>query len=172
MKDDHKGNVRSFNTFVAHQRDQLTGRGQVVDELLTHLFDAYLTGVPNEEFHRYIESYRNRWDDGETMDAEQLMRNALVKYETITQRQASINEGEVKVMALVAKKEEANKDQAATMIGLLKQLEANLAQKTTSNNGNKQSKPRKMPEWKKKAPSDKDPKTKTENGFLNKDLEE
>ena len=64
MKNEHKGNVRDFNIYVAEQRDQLRGRGHDVNELLTHLFDAYLNGVNDEEFHRYIESYQNQYDDG------------------------------------------------------------------------------------------------------------
>jgi hypothetical protein len=51
MKHELKGNVREFNAYVAEQRNQLIGRRQGVNELITHLFDAYLNGVADEEFH-------------------------------------------------------------------------------------------------------------------------
>jgi hypothetical protein len=77
--DEHKGNIRTFNIYVAEQREQLLGRGKSVEELVTFLFDAYLN-VPDEEFRRYIEVYRDRHDEGKPIDDETLMRVALNKY--------------------------------------------------------------------------------------------
>ena len=57
-----RGNVREFNTYVEQQVDALAGRGQVVDELIMHLFTAYGT-VADDRFARYIESYRNEFKD-------------------------------------------------------------------------------------------------------------
>lgn len=102
MMDEMKGNVRNFNVYASEQRDQLVGRGHTVEELLTHLFDAYLNGVPDEEFHRYIEMHRNKYDDGATIDADELMRLAVTKYDTIMQRKEAGLEGEKKIMALKA----------------------------------------------------------------------
>ena len=74
-----KGNVREFNLYVAEQRDQLLGRGAEVSELITFLFEAYLNGVADEEFHRYIETYRNQFDDNIIIAPERLMQLALTK---------------------------------------------------------------------------------------------
>jgi hypothetical protein len=100
LRDEFKGNVREFNVYVANLRDELTGRGQQVDELVAHLFDAYTQSVPNDEFHRYIEMHRNMYDDGLVLSSEQLMRHAVTKYDTINQRSSAAQEGEPPVLAL------------------------------------------------------------------------
>jgi hypothetical protein len=114
MCDEFKGNVRDFDVRVASLRDQLLDRGQQVDELVTHLFDAYTDSVPNEEFKLYIEMHRNMFDDGLELSSEQLMRHALTKYDTINQRLVTKQEGEPAVLALraaVSKQEnKANND--------------------------------------------------------------
>jgi hypothetical protein len=38
---DFNGDIREFNIFVNNTTDELSGRGQRVDELVTHLFKAY-----------------------------------------------------------------------------------------------------------------------------------
>lgn len=105
MHDEFKGNVRNFNVYAADCRDQLVGRGHTIDELLTHLFDAYLNGVPDEEFHRYIEMHQNKYDDGVVINAKELMRLAVTKYDAIMQRKEAVGEGEKTIMALKAEKE-------------------------------------------------------------------
>jgi hypothetical protein len=102
MRDEYKGNVRQFNVYVANLRDELIGRGHQVDELVTHLFDAYTQSVPNDEFHCYIEMHRNMYDDGLVLTSEQLMRHAVTKYDTIHQRSKALQEGEPPVLALQA----------------------------------------------------------------------
>jgi hypothetical protein len=87
IMEEHKGNIRTFNIYVAKQREQLLGRGKGVEELSTFLFDAYLK-VPDEEFRRYIEVYRDRNDEGTPIDDETLMRVALNKYEVIQHRKS------------------------------------------------------------------------------------
>lgn len=102
MHDEFKGDVRKFNVYASECRDQLVGRGHSVDELLTFLFDAYRNGVPDEEFHRYIEMQQNKYDDGAIINAEELMRLAVTKFDTIMQRKEMAGEGEKKIMALKA----------------------------------------------------------------------
>lgn len=147
MKDEFKGNVRNFNIYVADQRDQLLGRGESVPKLLTHLFDAYLNGVPDEEFHRYVELYQNKYDDGEALDAEQLMRDAVNKYKTIQQRKQAMNEGDDKIIALSNKVIKTEDDH--DIMSAISELKANIARKSSPE---KSKKSRKMPEWKKTAP--------------------
>jgi hypothetical protein len=155
MRDDFKGNVRDFNVHVASLRDQLLGRGQQVDELVTHLFDAYTDSVPNEEFKRYIEMHRNMFDDGLELSSEQLMRHALTKYDTINQRSVTKQEGEPTVLALQAA---APKQEKKSNNDFIKSLIAKLGE----SKGKKS--PRKVPNWKKKEPAEKEPSTKTVNG--------
>jgi hypothetical protein len=158
MRDEFKGNVREFNVHVANLRDQLIGRGQQVDELVTHLFDAYTESVPNDEFKRYVEMHRNMYDDGLNLTAEQLMRHALTKYDTINQRTATNQESEPTVLALQT--EVPPKAQNDNQTELLKSLIAKLAE----GKGNKKNTNRKIPNWKKKEPTSKEPSTKTVNG--------
>jgi hypothetical protein len=143
LRDEYKGNVRDFNVHVASLRDELVGRGQQVDELVTHLFDAYTQSVPNDEFNRYIEMHRNMYDDGLVLTAEQLMRHAVTKYDTINQRSNTLREGEPQVLALQvsteAPKIEGNTD-------LMKALLAKIGEANKRKNG------RKIPAWKKVAP--------------------
>lgn len=154
MQNEYKGNVRDINIYVAEQRDQLRGRGHEVNELLTHLFDAYLNGVNDEEFHRYIESYQNQHDDGAVINPDTLMHNALTKYDTIMQRREIAGESENKIMALYAEKRDE------VIEKLLEKLEVNMAQSKNNNNSNKgKAFNKKIPEWKKVAPGENDPKT-------------
>jgi hypothetical protein len=142
LRDEYKGNVREFNVYVANLRDELVGRGQQVDELVAHLFEAYTQSVPNDEFHRYIEMHRNMYDDGLLLSSEQLMRHAVTKYDTINQRASTSQESEPLVLALqVANevKKGENKNE------LLQALLAKLGEPNKRKGG------RKFPAWKKVA---------------------
>jgi hypothetical protein len=160
MRDEFKGNVREFNVYVANLRDQLLGRGQQADKLVTHLFDAYLQSVPNEEFKRYVEMHRNLYDDGMSVTAEQLMRYAITKYDTINQRTEVVQEQEPPVMALQANtgtktSTKDRRDAATTLKALLTKLADGGRGKRTY---------RKIPSWKKQAPTGNEPKSKAVNG--------
>jgi uncharacterized small protein (DUF1192 family) len=159
MKNEFKGNVREFNTYVSLQKDQLLGRGQDVSELITHLFEAYLSGVADEEFHRYIETYQNQYDDGMDITPEKLMQNALTKYDTIMQRKEASSESENRVIALNA---EATKDeQVAALTAQIALLQANYAAKGNDKgkSATKANAAKKIPAWKKIAPAENEPKT-------------
>jgi hypothetical protein len=160
IMDDHKGNIRTFNIYVTEQREQLIGRGKSVEELVTFLFDAYLN-VPDDEFRRYIEVYRDRHDEGTPIDDETLMRVALNKYEVIQHRKLKSNEGEDRVMALVAKPG-SNDTSVNELMLAIKELQANLAKKEGASKDKKKN--RKLAEWKKVAPKGKEALTKVSNG--------
>jgi hypothetical protein len=158
MRNEFKGNVRDFDVHVANLRDQLLGRGQRVDELVTHLFDAYIDEVPNDEFKRYIEMHRKMFDDGLNLTSDQLMRHALIKYDTINQRSSTNQDADPPVIALqaaVAHTSDSKKDDNTVLKSLIAKL-------TEHRKGKKQN--RKIPGWKKKEPSAKDPAVKTVNG--------
>jgi hypothetical protein len=132
------------------QKDQVLGRDHVISELI----DAYLNEVADEEFHSYIETYQNQYDDGMVITPEKLMQNALTKYDTITQRKEASNEIDNRVIALKA---EATKvDEVSQLRAQIAALEANYAasgigkgKATTKVNATK-----KIPAWKKVAPGD------------------
>jgi hypothetical protein len=98
-----KGNVREFNQHVAELRTSLEGRGQDVSELIMHLFKAY-EQVPDQQFNRYIEAIRDRYDaDIEDITAEQLMLLAVNKFDLLTQRNAMPIDNVDKIVALQTK---------------------------------------------------------------------
>jgi hypothetical protein len=158
MRDEFKGNVRDFNLHVANLRDQLLGRGQQVDELVTHRFEAYIDAVPNDEIKRYIEMHRNMFDDGLDLTSEQLIRHALTKYDTINQRSSTNQDADPPVIALqvaVANQSEVKKDDNAVLKSLIAKINEH-------SKGKKQN--RMILGWKKKEPSAKDPPVNTVNG--------
>ena len=158
LRNDFKGNVREFNMYVTEQRDQLLGRGQEVSELITFLLEAYLNGVDDEEFHRYIEGYQNQFDDNVVITPDKLMQVALTKYETIMQRKETSNDTEQRVIAYQA---ETKDDDVEALKAKIAVLEANYA--NVKGNGNKVGKnsnaaaKNKIPAWKKVAPTASEP---------------
>jgi hypothetical protein len=82
---EYNGDVRKFNIYVDSIRDALAGRGQSVDELVTHLFRAYET-INDEQFKAYIHNKRDKYDDGEELSADQLMSLAQNKFDLIRHR--------------------------------------------------------------------------------------
>lgn len=156
MRHEFKGNVREFNAYVVEQKNQLLGRGQEVSELLTQLFDAYLHGVDDDEFHRYIETYQNQFDDGIDITPEKLMSIALTKYDTIMQRKESNIETEQRVMALQA--QTTKNEEVSALKDKIAVLEANYAASinkgnNNNNKANKNNATKKIPAWKKVAPA-------------------
>jgi hypothetical protein len=98
-----KGNVRDFNQHVSELKTSLAGRGQEVSELIMHLFKAY-EHVPDQQFNRYIESIRDRYDaDIEDTTAEQLMQLAVNKFDLLAQRNAMPSDKAENIVALTAK---------------------------------------------------------------------
>jgi hypothetical protein len=48
LQEEYRGNVLECNLYVGNLCDELLGRGQQVDELVAHLFDAYTQSVPKK----------------------------------------------------------------------------------------------------------------------------
>jgi hypothetical protein len=104
-----KGNVREFNQHVSDLKSALVGRGQDVSELIMRLFKAY-EQVPDQQFYRYIEGIRDRYDaDIEDTTAEELMQLAVNKYDLLEQRNAMPTDSMDKIVALVASAKEVKK---------------------------------------------------------------
>jgi hypothetical protein len=157
LRDEFKGNVREFNVYVANLRDELTGRGQQVDELVAHLFDAYTQSDPIDEFHLYIEMHRNMYADGLVLSSEQLMRHAVTKYDTINQRSSAAQEWEPPVLALQVTSEVKKDSKEESKNELMQSLLAKLGEVNKRRNG------RKIPAWKKVAPKGNEATTKSVN---------
>jgi hypothetical protein len=98
-----KGDVRAFNTYVDQLRMALEGRGQHVDELISHLFKAY-EAVPDPNFNRYISNKRDQYDEGiHVVTDDELMLLACNKYDLLGHRSALPDSIEDQVVALEVK---------------------------------------------------------------------
>lgn len=87
---DMKFDIRLFNQYVSELVAALAGRGQETSELVMHLFKAY-EQVPDQQFNRYIETVRDRYEEDDPDDevtAIQLMRLAMNKFDLLTHRNA------------------------------------------------------------------------------------
>lgn len=172
-----KGNVREFNVYVAHKQAELQGRGHTADELVTHLFIAYLR-VPNDNFLRYINGKKDQYEDDGLLTADQLMTIALARYDLICQQEAARDEGEERIVALLAERMNDGITEGDPVIQ--QAMVAKLASKSTSNqsesNGRLSGNNRRRfnnadkknnslaNAWKKVKPADGEPATKTVNG--------
>jgi hypothetical protein len=105
-----KGDVRAFNTYVDQLRTALEGRGQHVDELISHLFKAY-EAVPDPNFVRYISNKRDQYDEGIHVPTDdELMLLACNKYDLLGHRSTLPDSNDDLVVALEVK----NQTQART----------------------------------------------------------
>jgi hypothetical protein len=137
---DLKDNVREFNQHVAEVKAALLGRGETVNELVMHLFKAY-EQVPDQQFVRYIEAIRDRYDaDVEDQTDEGLMMLAVNKYDLITQRNAMPSDNIERVVA----------------------LQTNVTTTSTTRNRARNNRPEDA--WKKVPPKGGEPKSKLVNG--------
>jgi hypothetical protein len=141
-----KGNVRDFNLHASELKAALSGRGEQVSELITHLFKAY-EAVPDQHFNRYIEGVRDRYDaDIEDQTAEGLMQLAVNKFNLLEQRSAMQGDNTERVVAL----------QATTATIPARSTNAGRGPRTGRNRVNEA--------WKKIPPKAGDPTTKLVNG--------
>ena len=100
-----KGDIVEFNRYAERKRDELLSRGQTVDELIAHLFSAYLR-CSDEPFVRYIQAKKDIYEEVGGITADELMSLALVKFELIKQQNATVNEGEERIIAMPATQSE------------------------------------------------------------------
>ena len=86
-----KGDIQEFNLYAQRKRDELLCRGQSVDELVAHLFTSYLRS-PDENFVRYIQTKKDKYEEDGSVTADELMALALVKHDLIKQQMAAVTE--------------------------------------------------------------------------------
>jgi hypothetical protein len=73
--------IRSFNNYVLQVKNALLARGEVVGELLTHLFEAYAT-ASDPDFSSYMRLERTAFGTGKQQyTVEELMSAALTTYD-------------------------------------------------------------------------------------------
>ena len=105
--DDHmlkiSSNVTQFNGYVKLLIRSLLARGQRSEALLTHLFKGYLA-ASDKNFVKYINDKKDRYEEGEEMDADKLMQLADNKYRLLKERDEwdAPSAEEEKIMALQA----------------------------------------------------------------------
>ena len=71
--------VIKFNEHVKGLLQELAARGETTYDLLSYLFQAYAQ-VSDQVFVKYIDKYRDRYDEGEYIDDNKLMELAKNKY--------------------------------------------------------------------------------------------
>lgn len=160
-----QGDVKEFNLYVQHKRDELLGRGQTVDELMAHIFQAYLR-VSDDNFIRYIQSKKDQYEEEGTMTAEVLMELALGRYNLIKQQNAAVAEGEDRIIALQATSTPTTgiASEGERIVALEAQLQ--LMQDKFNNRNRKQSgsKPKyTIQPWKRMKPNENEKQTKVHN---------
>jgi hypothetical protein len=72
--------IKGFNNHVLGIRNALIARGQGVDELLMHLFKAYLR-ASDDDFVAFMKFQRNAFETGTATTVDSLMSTALTNYE-------------------------------------------------------------------------------------------
>jgi hypothetical protein len=107
--------IDKFNQHVRIQRDALLARGELVSDLLTNLFAAYLV-VEEPTFHNYMIYQRDQYYDGRVeFSVDSLMQLALDKYQWSVETGEWAPKGgpyvskEDQIVALTAKVEELAK---------------------------------------------------------------
>ena len=71
--------IEKFNLHVQTLLEQLAARGETTNDLLTNLFKGY-KAVQDKKFVQYIELKEEKYEEGEDMSPQQLMKVALNKY--------------------------------------------------------------------------------------------
>ena len=105
--DDHmlkiSSDVTQFNGYVKLLVRSLQARGQRSEALLTHLFKGYLA-ASDKNFVKYINEKKDRYEEGEEIDADKLMQLADNKYRLLKERDEwdAPSAEEEKIMALQA----------------------------------------------------------------------
>ena len=74
--------IIKFNEHVKRLIEQLKARGGETHDLLTNLFKAY-TAVKDTRFVDYVNEKLSRYEEGEQMEADQLMTLTANKYKNM-----------------------------------------------------------------------------------------
>jgi hypothetical protein len=148
-------NVETFNQYVKAQIKNLLARGETSSDLLINLFKGYKV-ADDVEFLDFIRRKENSYEEGEDVNPNNLMADALVKYKArkLVDKWSAPTKEQGQILALTAKVE------------LLKA--ANKNPKAAAPNQKKPSKSGKKDKnkwaWKNVMPKDDEPKTKEFEG--------
>jgi hypothetical protein len=74
-------NIETFNVYVKAQIKNLSARGETTNDLLTNLFKGYKV-ADDVEFADFIRRKENAYEEGEDINANNLMADSLTKYKT------------------------------------------------------------------------------------------
>jgi len=77
-----KGDINKFNQYVCQLRQDLLARGQQTTDLLGNLFKGYKT-CTDKQFTDYIQRKKDLYEEGEAIDEDSLMIDALNKVNSI-----------------------------------------------------------------------------------------
>ena len=81
-----KSDIKVFNEYVKLNYEGLRARGGKCDDIMIHLFKAYLA-VSDKRFVRYMELKKINYDDGNPITPEELMALALNQYAIINKQE-------------------------------------------------------------------------------------
>ena len=74
--------IIKFNKHVKHLTEQLNARGGETQDLLTNLFKAYVS-IKDAHFVDYVNEKLSQYEEGEPMEADQLMTLTAYKYKNM-----------------------------------------------------------------------------------------
>ena len=77
--------IVKFNTYVKLLIDGLRSRGETTQDLLVNLFKGYMA-CSDKEFVQYVKRKQDAFEEGASIEPDQLMKNAADKYKTLLQR--------------------------------------------------------------------------------------
>ena len=77
--------ILKFNTYVKLLVDGLKSRGETTQDLLVNLFKGYMA-CSDSEFVSYMKRKLDYFEEGNSMEPDNLMKNAAEKYKTLLQK--------------------------------------------------------------------------------------
>jgi hypothetical protein len=155
-----KYDVTEFNRHVRDLMDQLASRGEQSEDLLANLFEAYRS-APDKRFVQYIEMKINAYDEGEDIQALELMQLAQNKYKVLVDEKkwAAPTKEEEKIVALeaqLAKYKTHNKSNNNIRNSSSKQHNSNSRQNNRNSNNRNNTYNNNKPHWMTKPPPNAD----------------
>ena len=75
-------NIEKFNLYVRKLRQDLSARGEESNDLLVNLFKGY-AAASDEAFTRYIQRKKDAYDEGENVDDDSIMKDAVNKFNNL-----------------------------------------------------------------------------------------
>ena len=158
--DDHmlkiSSDITQFNGYVKLLVRSLQARGQRAEALLTHLFKGYLA-ASDRSFVKYINDKKDRYEEGEEMDADKLMQLADNKYRLMKEREEwdAPSAEEEKILALQAAVDrltKSKKSKRKSTESPKAEKERNSKRRSTKQKGRTQNPPK--PSWMSERPSE------------------